>query len=116
MADSGEQTATGNGEFLLPAAVHILSLEARVDTPTIEIDYRSLLIPKRELHAGWVATASGSVGVAAVDLDLTEIAVTWSGYIDFENIIWTDPSGFPYDDRIMWNIPTGVYVTIFATW
>jgi hypothetical protein len=116
MSDSGIQTATGNDEYLLPAQVLITSLFYWIDTPTVEVDYRSVLPARRQLHAGWIATASGDLGVAAAMSTPPGPSVTWSGYFDFEANGKQIPSGFPYDDRVVWNIPSGIIAKFWVFW
>jgi hypothetical protein len=116
MPDTGEQTISGNGEYLL-SATHLISfVYCYITTPTIEIDYRSSLIPRRQLHAGWIATASGQVGIASSVLGVPDCSVTWADYIDFENRLWWQPSGHPYDDRIQWRLSSGVVAKFLAAW
>ena len=116
MADSGTQTATGNGEYLLPEAHLITAIQFWTETATVQVDYRSENYPRKQLHAGWIATGSGTGGVAFDELDPPDPTVTWWSYFNFQSQLVNEPSGFIYDDRISWNIPTGQVAKFIVWW
>lgn len=116
MADTGVQTATGTGEYLLDTAHLVTWFQFWIDTPTADVDFLTSLQPRRVMHAGWMALASGTSGVAAGDLTLEEVTVTWFSYFDHESNLRNNPSGFIYDDRIMWALPAGVTAKFKAWW
>jgi hypothetical protein len=68
------------------------------------------------MHVGWVATASGILGVASASLSGVDIAVTSLNYFQFENELVHLPSNFQYDDRIIWHIEPSVTCIFVAYW
>lgn len=116
MADSGEQTAEGNGEYLLPEAHLILQLWFWTDTDTIEVDYRSELYPRKQIHAGWIATGSGTEDLPGNEDTPPNPTITWWSYFNFQSQLVNEPSGFIYDDRIIYNIPDGQIAKFIVYW
>lgn len=116
MPDSGNVTVTGHGEYLLPGGVLITWLLFYISTPSAEVDYRSQTRPARTMHAGWIATASGLTGVASAGLSFDDLQVSSVHYFDFEANIKNNPSGFIYDDRIIYNLGAGVAATFKVFW
>jgi hypothetical protein len=116
LAETGIQEITGSGEFLFEAAHHITFIQFFTDVPTSEVDYRSLTRPRRQLHAGWIALASGDLGVPSDESALNAVSVTWSSYFEFESNLIVEPSKFDYDDRVQYNIPVGITAKFNALW
>lgn len=116
MADTGIQTIEGNDEFLFDDYHLVSYIVFWIDTPTIEIDELSTVLPRRQMHAGWISLCSGTAGVAAVDLTVAEIATTWFSYFDFQNNLKVNPSNFAFDDRVQFNLPIGVVGKFLAAW
>lgn len=117
MPDTGDQTISGEGEFLLPAAVAITWITYYLDTVTAEVDFRSTTHPARVMHAGWIGLASGLTGVAGAGLSFADLQMLWWSYFEFESFTQDHPSGsFPYVDRVIWHLPTGVVAHFTAFW
>lgn len=116
MADTGVQTATGTGEYLLDGGHLIAALAFWLDSTTPDVDFLSTLRPRRVMHAGWIALASGTTGVAAGDLALSDFEVSWFSYFDHESNMRVNPSANAFDDRIMWALPAGVVAKFQAYW
>lgn len=116
MADSGIQTIAGEGEYLLPPGVLITYLGFWIDTPTVEVDYLSSGPIRRVMHAGWIATGSGQGGIATASLTFDQCQLTSLNYFTFEANGKANPSGFPFDDRILWHIPSGLTAKFQAFW
>jgi hypothetical protein len=116
MSDSGVQTISGNGEYLLGATVFITGLEWWLDTDTVEVDYLSVNPPRKLLHAGWIATGSGDGASPFDELTLQQNSITWWSFFEFESQFKVNPSGFAYDDRIVWRMGPGVIAKFQAFW
>lgn len=116
MADSGVLTITGEGEYLFAAAQTVTDVMFWIDTPSISITYRSTTYPRRLLHAGWVALASGQLGVPSSGLSPPDPTITWHDYLAFENNLKHAPSGFNFDDRALWAIPPGITCKLQIFW
>lgn len=116
MADSGIQTMEDTGEYLFDTAHHVLFIQFWIDTTTSQVDELSQTHPPRTLHAGFIALASGEEGVPSDELTNQQCTVTWFSYFDFAANLKVEPSGFDYDDRIMWALPVGVISKFIAYW
>src|SRR5438034_8461033 len=116
MADTGVQTITGEGEYLLDAGHLITGLLWWIDTDSIEVDYRSTVRPRRVMHAGWIALASGTTGVAGSLLPLSDFETDWFSYFDFEANVRVNPSPNVNIDRIIWSLAGGVTAKFQAFW
>jgi len=116
MADSGIQTAEGEGEYLFDTAHHVTFIQYWIDTPTIEIDDLSGTHPARTMHAGWIALGSGEEGVPGSELDPDLNSITWFQYFDFHSNLRVNPSNFDYDDRVVWKVPTGAVNKFKVYW
>jgi len=117
MPDTGIQTATGDGEFLLDAVHPITLIYYWIDTDTVEVDYLSQTFPPRLMHAGWMGIGSGAVGVAGSDLTVDQMSMTWWKYIEFSNELILRPFvAFVYEDRVIWHLSPGVVVKFVAQW
>lgn len=116
MPDTGVQTITDEGEFLLAAPHLIVGLLWWIDTDSIEVDYRSIVRPRRVMHAGWVGLATGTTGVAGSTLPLSDFEMDWFSYFDFESNVRVNPTPNPNIDRIIWSIAAGVTAKFQAFW
>jgi len=116
MADSGVQTAEGDGEYLFDTAHHVLFIQWWIDTPTIEIDELSATFPPRIMHAGFIALASGVEDAPGSELTNEENSVSWMSYFVFASNITVEPSHFDYDDRVIWHIPQGITAKFKVYW
>lgn len=110
MADSGIQTAELDGEWLFPAASVVGAFQFWIDTDTAEVDYLSSYPPRRSMHAGWLALASGSLGVAATDLSIQDVPILQWWYLDHESNMRINTDGFAFYDRVTFHIPPSVVV------
>lgn len=115
MADSGVQTATGDGEWLFPTAHTVYSLAFWIDTDTVEVDYLSTFPPRRVMHAGWIGVSSGLTGEAGDTLSFADLQIVNWFYLEHEANMKVIANGFQYYDRVTFHIPTGVVVkfTVF---
>lgn len=116
MADSGIQTAEGDGEYLFDTAHHVTFIQFWIDTATIEVDELSGTLPPRLMHAGFIALSSGEEDVPSSELDNEHNSVSWMSYFNFASNIIANPSNFDYDDRVIWHIPTGVVAKFKVYW
>jgi hypothetical protein len=116
MTSTGVIDIEGNGEYLLPAGVLITALEWWVDDTPVRVEYLSENKPARLLRVGWIATGSGIEDTPFDELTLQENPITWFSFFEFESNLRANPSGFPYDDRIVWGLTPGVTAHFEAFW
>ena len=106
--DSGIQTATGDGGWLFPSASPVFMIAYWIDTDTVEVDYLSAFPPRRSMHAGYVALASGITGEAGDTLSFEDLQILNWWYMDHEANQRIVNDGFDFYDRVNYHVPPGV--------
>ncbi len=116
MADSGIITMTDDGEALLGSFVNALGIIYWIDTASDETDALSSGPPRRVMHAGWVALASGDNASPSTSLTLDVLQITWWAYFDHESNGRQFYPGWANIDRIIWHIPVGGVSKVQLFW
>jgi hypothetical protein len=98
-------SVTGDGESLFAGGTFtITTVSARITVAGYSTQFRSGGVPRRVMHAGWVALGSLS-GTTPTRF------VSWFSYLDFDGQYFqVSPSQAV--DRIIYSIPAGTTVSV----
>jgi len=117
MPSTGVIDIEGNGEYLLDTAHFITGIEWWMgSSEPVRVEALSVNAPRRILRAGWIATGSGIEDTPFDELTLQENSITWFAWFEFESNFRVNPSGFAYDDRIVWGLTPGATAHFEAFW
>ena len=116
MSSTGVIDIEGNGEHLLAGGVLITAIEFWTEDEPVRVEALSANAPRRILRGGWIATGSGITDTPFDELTLQENPITWFSFFEFQSNLVANPSGFPYDDRIVWWLTPGMTAHFEAFW
>ncbi len=115
MPDSGVIDISGEGESLF-TTVYVTGIQWWMETETVEVDHLSTTFPSKILHAGWVALASGDGSSAGATLNNQQLSTIWWSFFDFTSQFAVNPGNYPFMDRVIWHLETGVTGHVQVFW
>lgn len=114
MTSLGVITATGDGEQLFGGYFPVEEVHMIIVTPG-RIDFMGVTQPRRIMHGGYVALGHNFAGGASSPTNPSTVTA-WH-YFQFEDEWWIPrwPANW-YFERMFWQIPPGVTVTLEASY